>query len=114
MDYNGVLNANNINTVRIASIDRLLRNPRILLSVKDLNSNGSGAVFDLLMDSIIRRGDGLIFNRVREEYQRKISKFISVNEPIQFVFQGFPFKCHNPVETLRRARTWVKLLIWKG
>lgn len=103
MDFNELLEVNNINIKKVSDIDGLLREPRILLPVKDANGDKSEIVFGLLMDQTIRRGDGLIFSNIQAEYKRKISKFVSKNEPIQFVFQGFPFKCHNPVETLRRT-----------
>lgn len=103
MDFNEILQVNNINIKRIPNINGLLRNPKVLLPVSEKIEEVPEHIFSLLMDPVIRRGDGLIFNSVQTEYKQKISKFVSKNELIQFVFQGFPFKCHNPVETLRRT-----------
>lgn len=103
MNINELLKINNVNTIRIPDIGRLLYEPKILLNKKDNGRPLSEQIFDLLMDSTIRRGDGLIFREVQDAYKVKISKFIDKNEPIHFVFQGLPFKCHNPVETLRRT-----------
>lgn len=103
MDFNKLLEANNVNRKDIPNIDGLLRTPKILLSIKDINTDKPEQIFNLLMDSVIRRGDGLIFANVQVELKKQISEFVSNNEPVQFVFQGFPFKCHNPIETLRRT-----------
>ncbi len=103
MNFDELLRANNINIRKVKDIDGLLRDPRILLPARYINGNKSDLVFDLLMDSTIRRGDGLIFGSVQAEYKQKISTFVLRNEPIPLVFQGFPFKCHNPIETLRHT-----------
>lgn len=103
MDFNKLLEINNINRKNILNIDGLLRDPKILLPVGDIDIDKPEQIFNLLMDSVIRRGDGLIFANVQDELKKQISKFVSNNEPIQLVFQGFPFKCHNPIETLRRT-----------
>ncbi len=103
MDFNELLQVNNINIKRIPNINGLLRDPKALLSVSEKIGEVPEHIFSLLMDPIIRRGDGLIFSNVQTECRQKISKFVLKNKPIQFVFQGFPFKCHNPVETLRRT-----------
>lgn len=103
MNINELLKINNINMIRIPDIGRLLHEPRVLLNKKDNGCKLQDQIFDLLMDSTIRRGDGLIFGNVQDAYKVKISKFIDKGEPIHFVFQGLPFKCHNPIETLRRT-----------
>lgn len=103
MSINELLKLNNLHTIRIPDIGRLLREPKVLLSKKDDGRHLQDQIFDLLMDSTIRRGDGLIIEDVKNDYKKKILKFIDNNEPIKFVFQGFPFKCHNPIETLRRT-----------
>lgn len=103
MNFNELLQLNNVNVRRIPSINGLLGNPKVLLSVSEKVGGVPGGIFSLLMDPIIRRGDGLIFSSIQSEYKQEISKFVFKNEPIQFVLQGFPFKCHNPVETLRRT-----------
>ncbi len=103
MEYNELLKANNINTLKILDINGLLREPRTLVPFKNDGGDKSDMIFDLLMDSSIRRGDGLVASTVQNESKQKIKEFVLKNEPINFVFQGFPFKCHNPVETLRRT-----------
>jgi len=103
MDINELLEINNINRIRIPSIDRLLNSPKVLIPKKDNGTDMPTQIFDLLMDSSIRRGNGSIFSKIQEEYKEKISRFVNKAEPIHFVFQGLPFKCHNPVETLRRT-----------
>lgn len=102
MDLNELLKVNNINIRKVSDIGGVFRSPRVLVSASEKVGEIPQRIFNLLMDPIIRRGDGSIFSSVQTEYRRKISKFVSKNEPLQFVFQGFPFKCHNPVETLRR------------
>ncbi len=101
MNYNELLTTNNINKLRASNMNGLLRDPKVLVPAKSMVDDKPDAIFDLLMDSTIRRGDGLIIPDVQDEYKRKITEFVPKNEPIQFVFQGFPFKCHNPIETLR-------------
>ncbi len=103
MDFNELLIVNNINIRRAPDINGLLRDPKVLLSVSEKVGEIPERIFASLMDPIIRRGDGLVFSSVQTECRQKISKFVSKNRPIQFVFQGFPFKCHNPVETLRHT-----------
>lgn len=103
MDFNKLLKVNNINIRRVPDVNGLLRNPKVLLSVSEKIGEVPEHIFSLLMDPTIRRGDGLIFSSVQTECRQQISKFVLKNEPLQFVFQGFPFKCHNPVETLRRT-----------
>ncbi len=84
-------------------MDNLLRLPKILVPANGSKDDLAGSIFSLLMDSTIRRGDGLIFSRVQDDYKQKIAKFVRKQEPVRFVFQGLPFKCHNPVETLRQT-----------
>ncbi|QQG41774.1 MAG: L-tyrosine/L-tryptophan isonitrile synthase family protein [Candidatus Woesebacteria bacterium] len=103
MEYNELLKANNINTLKILDINGLLREPRTLVPSKNDGGDKSDMIFDLLMDSTIRRGDGLVASTVQNESKQKIKEFVLKNEPINFVFQGFPFKCHNPIETLRKT-----------
>lgn len=103
MDFNELLKLNNINIRKVSDINELLRNPKPLLPISEKMGEIPEQIFALLMNPIIRRGDGLVFGSVQTKYRQKISRFVSKNEPIQFVFQGFPFKCHNPVETLRRT-----------
>lgn len=103
MDFNELLKVNNINIRKVSYISGLFRSPKTLLSVSEKIGEVPERIFSLLMNPIIRRGDGFVFSNVQAECRQKISKFVSKNEPIQFVFQGFPFKCHNPVETLRRT-----------
>lgn len=103
MEYNELIQINNINVLKVDSLDGLFRDPKVLVPLIQNNGNQSQSIFNLLMDSVIRRGDGSIFYNVQQDYVQRISKFISKGEPIKFVFQGLPFKCHNPIETLRRT-----------
>lgn len=103
MDFDRLLKVNNVNIKRTSDIEGLFRKPEVLLFLPNRDGDKAEIIFDLLMDPIIRRGDGIIYSGTQLEYKGKISKFISRSDPIQFVFQGFPFKCHNPVETMRRT-----------
>jgi len=74
-----------------------------LLACKAGAGDLTGDIFQLLNDKTIRRGDGILFTEVKERYLRQIDFFVRQNLPIELVFLGFPFKCHNPIETMRRT-----------
>ncbi len=101
MEFNELLKVNGVNTKEISEIEGLFRAPKVLVPLGERSGNIADGVFDLMMNPIIRRGSGSINYDVTVEYEKKISNFVKKNQPIEFVFQGFPFKCHNPIETLR-------------
>ena len=103
MDLNKILRANNIETSRIASIDEVVREPKVLVPIKELSRNLVEDVFETLIHPNIRRGASSTRHDVIIDNKKKISGFIEKDQPIKFVFQGFPFKCRNPIETLRRT-----------
>jgi hypothetical protein len=103
MEFNKLLEINGVNIKRIPTLNALAKYPVTLFPVSRTAGAMQDQIFDLLMDATIRRGDGIILSSVQKEYKDEISKFIQRGEPIKFVYQGFPFKCHNPVETLRRT-----------
>jgi len=103
MDFDELLKVNEVKIKRISNIEGLFRKPEVLLTLPNGDGDKAEIIFGLLMDPIIRRGDGVIYGGVQAECKEKISKLVSKGDPIQFVFQGFPFKCHNPIETIRRT-----------
>lgn len=60
-------------------------------------------LFSLLCDKTIRRGELYLVDPVKTTYLDQLEFFTRGNFPIEFVFLGFPFKCHNPIETFRRT-----------
>lgn len=96
-----------VNTIRVSEIDGLFRKPEVLVIPRggdkepfDLNER----VMEILMDKAIRRGSGInVDYDTRLRYQEKMAKHIAQEQPIEFVFNAFPFKCHNPFETARRT-----------
>lgn len=104
MNYTDLLKLNNINIQKISSLDSVFRMPKTLLSPERLSVEPTAdSIFDILMDSAIRRGDGMLDSKVKAKYKEKISKFIAEGSPLEFTFQGLPFKCKNPTETLRKT-----------
>ena len=84
-------------------MDSLIGRPEILVPAGSLGGALSGGIVDILMHPSIRRGSSAIYREAINDCGTRISKFVEKDKPIEFVFQGFPFKCHNPFETLRRT-----------
>ena len=103
MKYNEAININNINKRTESRLRNLLGSPTSLVNEEKLSGGTAERVMDVLMNPVIRRGDGVLVSEAEEQYLEKMSAFIQKSEPIQIVFQGFAFKCHNPVETLRQS-----------
>ena len=62
----------------------------------------SRGIFDLLNSPVIRRGNGILYDSVVRDYLGRLEFFVQQGKPVELVFLGFPFKCHNPTETVRR------------
>lgn len=84
-------------------MDSLIGRPEFLVDAANLEGDLSGKIMQTLMHPSIRRGSSVINSEVTDNCRKKISKFVEKDLPIEFIFQGFPFKCHNPFETLRRT-----------
>lgn len=84
-------------------IQQFYREGRSLLIYEPRESSLAGSIFELLNSKTIRRGEDVIFAEAKEKYLGQIDFFVQQNLPIELVFLGFPFKCHNPVETVRRT-----------
>ena len=101
MNFNEIIEGNDIDKEYVDGIDHLVRDPRPL--VRTIPSDEiTPEIVRMLADNKIRRGN-LVDYSVTSELELDILRFVNGNKPIEFVFQAFPFKCHNPVETLRRT-----------
>lgn len=104
MTFNEVIDINKINIrVEKQTLGNLLGRPSVLIQEKSSFGSTADRVLNLISDPVIRRGDGVLISSAENEYLNKMKYFIDKNEPINIVFQGFAFKCHNPVETLRKT-----------
>ena len=103
MNCSEILDINGVHKIVVDNISGLFRGPRVLVEQKEKNGDVPNNILKLLMNPTIRRGDGLIYSSVQSGYLQKISNFVDECTPLQIVFQGLPFKCNNPVETMRRT-----------
>ncbi len=84
-------------------ISSFYRKAKPLLVPSGENSEMTEAIFDLFSNSVIRRGDGNLYHSVIQNYLKQIDFFVQKRDPVELVFLGMPFKCHNPMETTRRT-----------
>jgi len=103
MKYREILEKNKINIKEIGSVNDFFRKPKELFNAQKRNVGIEDSVFEVLMNPIVRRGDGLLFQDTQNDYIEKMTSYIHKDRPIKIVFLGFPFKCHNPIETLRKT-----------
>ncbi len=100
MTFREILELNKINIIETTSIQEVFRRHQPLMKIND-----NGDVIDQIVGSlnspIVRRGKDNIYHENMMGFKDKISRFVKSGDPIRFVFQGFPFKCHNPFETMR-------------
>ncbi|MDP3994577.1 MAG: L-tyrosine/L-tryptophan isonitrile synthase family protein [bacterium] len=98
-----ILRIYHINQKEGPPINQFLRQGRPLFKPDISSGDLSSAIFDLLSNKTIRRGPTDYIYSESENYTKKIDFFVKENRPVEFVFQGFPFKCHNPMETCRQT-----------
>jgi pyoverdine/dityrosine biosynthesis protein Dit1 len=105
MNYREILEKNKINIIEKSSIYDLFRDPQPLFKYEKRfqRQKIEGEIFDILMNPVIRRGDGVLTSETEAKYFEQMKKFINEEKPIETVLLGFPFKCHNPVETIRKT-----------
>ena len=103
MKYREILRIFGINQIEKGSIVEFYRQPKPIFYLNFQSSPKAEDIFSVLFNPAIRRGDGIIYDSVKQDYVQKINYFMQRDEPIEFVFLGFPFKCHNPLETPRRT-----------
>lgn len=103
MDIKKILEINRIEEKEGPPIASFFRPGKVLVEAPDGGDNLALRLFDLLSLPAIRKGAGVLDDQVQKEYLQKIEFLISKGNPLELVFLGFPFKCHNPIETTRRT-----------
>ena len=104
MDFKEILEVYNIHRREGPRVSRCFRPGRPLVKPPEMGDDGlPSGIFKLLSNKTIRRGEGILFRSAVETYLEQIDFFVKKGLPIEFIFVGFPFKCHNPIETLRRT-----------
>lgn len=84
-------------------VSRFYRSGRPLVELGASGDSLPEKIFELLSHQSIRRGKSDLYDQTRKDYLKKMDFFTDHNLPLEFVFCGFPFKCHNPIETVRRT-----------
>src|SRR4030042_2746360 len=102
MEIKQILDLNRVAQVEGPPLAGFFRPGKVLMEAKK-EKNLTPAIFDLLSDPRIRRGDGVLYDQARKDYLAKIECLVTKSRPLELVFLGFPFKCHNPIETVRRT-----------
>lgn len=103
MDIKKILETNQIEQKEGPPVASFFRPGKVLVEAASGGGNLALKLFNLLSLPAIRRGEGVLYDQARKEYLRKIEFLISEGYPLELVFLGFPFKCHNPIETTRRT-----------
>lgn len=103
MEFKEILRVYNISQKEGLRTSQFYRPGRPLVGLPSREDNLPNKIFGLFTHETIRRGEDYIYDHVVRAYLEKIDSFAKEGSPIEFVFLGFPFKCHNPIETLRRT-----------